>query len=44
MSIIPPTFGTFFLQVDAPFETNRYCGLNDEITVYSVDSPYGFEW
>ena len=23
----PPTFGTFFIQVDAPFETIRYCGF-----------------
>ena len=23
----PPTFGTFFMQVDAPFETIRYCGF-----------------
>ena len=22
-----PTFGTFFIQVDAPFETIRYCGF-----------------
>ena len=39
MYIIPPTFGTFFIQVDAPFETIRCCGF-----VYSVDSPNGFEW
>ena len=32
--INPPTFGTFFIQVDAPFETIRYCGLNGEITVH----------
>ena len=25
--INPPTFGTFFIQVDAPFETIRYCGF-----------------
>ena len=25
--IIPPTFGTFFIQVDAPVETIRYCGF-----------------
>ena len=37
-NINPPTFGTFFIQVDAPFETIRCCGLNGEITVYSVDS------
>ena len=24
-SINPPTFGTFFIQVDAPFETIHYC-------------------
>ena len=23
----PPTFGTFFIQVDVPFETIRYCGF-----------------
>ena len=23
----PPTFDTFFIQVDAPFETIRYCGF-----------------
>ena len=23
----PTTFGTFFIQVDAPFETIRYCGF-----------------
>ena len=23
----PPTFGTFFIQVDAPFETIHYCGF-----------------
>ena len=33
-----------FIQVDAPFETIRYCGLNGEITVYSVDYLNGFEW
>ena len=27
MLINPPTFGTFFIQVDAPFETIRYCGF-----------------
>ena len=27
MYINPPTFGTFFIQVDAPFETIRYCGF-----------------
>ena len=26
--INPPTFGAFFIQVDAPFETIRYCGLD----------------
>ena len=26
-TINPPTFGTFFIQVDAPFETIRYCGF-----------------
>ena len=26
-NINPPTFGTFFTQVDAPFETIRYCGF-----------------
>ena len=25
--INPPTFGTFFIQVDVPFETIRYCGF-----------------
>ena len=25
--INPPTFGIFFIQVDAPFETIRYCGF-----------------
>ena len=25
--INPPTFGTFFVQVDAPFETICYCGF-----------------
>ena len=25
--INPPTFGTFFIQVDAPFETIRFCGF-----------------
>ena len=25
--INPPTFGTIFIQVDAPFETIRYCGF-----------------
>ena len=25
--INPPSFGTFFIQVDAPFETIRYCGF-----------------
>ena len=25
--INPPTFGTFFIQVDAPFESIRYCGF-----------------
>ena len=25
--INPPTFGAFFIQVDAPFETIRYCGF-----------------
>ena len=39
----PPTFGTFFIQVNAPFE-NHIVVLNGEITVYSVDSPNGFEW
>ena len=24
---LTPTFGTFFIQVDAPFETIRYCGF-----------------
>ena len=41
----PPTCGNFFVQVDTPFETIRYIVvLNGEITVYSVDSPNGFEW
>ena len=26
-SCFPPTFGTFFIQVDALFETIRYCGF-----------------
>ena len=42
IAINPPTFGTFFIQDNAPFETIRYCGF--EITVYSVDSRNGFEW
>ena len=42
--INPTTSGTFFIQVDAPFETIRIVVLNGEITVYSVDSPNGFEW
>ena len=25
--INPPTFGNFFIQVDLPFETIRYCGF-----------------
>ena len=25
--VINPTFGSFFIQVDAPFETIRYCGF-----------------
>ena len=40
--INPPTFGTFFIQVGAPFETIRYCGF--EWCNNSVDSPNGFEW
>ncbi len=27
ININPPTFGTFFIQVDAPFEIIRYCGF-----------------
>ena len=27
VSLNPPTFGTFIIQVDAPFETIRYCGF-----------------
>ena len=27
MPVNPPTFGTIFIQVDAPFETIRYCGF-----------------
>ena len=39
----PPTFGAFFIQVFhlKPF---TIVVLNGEITVYSVDSPNGFEW
>ena len=42
LKINPPTFGTFFIQVDAPFETIRYCGF--EWWNNCVDSPIGFEW
>ena len=32
----PRTFGTFFIQVDAPFETIRYCGFEWWITCNCV--------
>ena len=39
----PPTFRTFFIQVDAQFETIRYCGF-EWWNNCSIDSPNGFEW
>ena len=42
--INPPTFGTFSYKLMHHLKPFAIVVLNGEITVYSVDSPNGFEW